>query len=427
MAGRGDVDDVVEELDERHRAGDAGLARVSVGGSSERGPLGEDPVGQPRPVEGDGGEGRGGGSRAGGGAGSAGVCAATAAGLIGGGRHARAAVPLLAFPVDEQHCRTVRGARLGALEYPDLHADVERVCGTGRQGDNGPQRPAADEFRADTATRGAEGQRGRQQHDRVAADRQVSEGVLRPGQLGFGTRRDPVRPSGVVCQLVVAPVAVGEGRVGQDGVDGDVGEGVVAQAVAGADHHVGLRDGDEEPDRAPLHLDGQRVLTEQLPCALPGRGGQQRAASAGGIEDPGGAGRQQPSHEQGQALRGLVDAACGTFIQLALGEDVEGGLRSGRTNAIEQCTDRARVARAIADRLGLRHGSREFTRGLLHCGDELVVGRGGEFGQFLGLEPGYGCHHQEQPPDHTRAGSEQAQRRVKLLGRRGTGGVSAPQ
>ncbi len=134
---------------------------------------------------------------------------------------------------------------------------MERIRGTRWKGNDGAQGPAADEFRADAAAGGAEGERGRQQHDGVAAGLQVREGVLHPGQFGLEARRDPVRPPRVVGQLVVTPVAVGERRVAQDGVHGDVGEGIGAQAVADADHRLGLGCGDQQPDRGALALDGE--------------------------------------------------------------------------------------------------------------------------------------------------------------------------
>ncbi|SLH74294.1 Uncharacterised protein [Mycobacteroides abscessus subsp. abscessus] len=65
--------------------------------------------------------------------------------------------------------------------------------------------------------------------------------VLHPGQLRFHPRRQPVLPSGVECQLGGAPVTLTVGRIGEDDVGGEVGEGIGLQAVAQAD--VGLEPG----------------------------------------------------------------------------------------------------------------------------------------------------------------------------------------
>ncbi len=148
----------------------------------------------------------------------------------------------------------------------------------------------------------------------------------------------------------------------------------MTQAVADADRRLGLGCGEQQPDRRASALDGEGVLPEQLPRALPGGGRQERAAAAGGVENAGRVGGQEPCHEQRQALRGLVDAAGGAFIQFAFGQDVGGGLWPRLADATQQRADRARVVRTVADRFCLGQGGRKLARGLLRSGDQLVVG-----------------------------------------------------
>lgn len=126
------------------------------------------------------------------------------------------------------------GAAWGrAAQHPQVQRDPVRRRGAGREGDDGPQRAAAQQVGADAAAGAAGGDGGRHEQHGGAALAQVGQGVLDPGEFGFGAGREAVLPARVVGQFLVAPVAFVERRVAEHRVDGVLGEGVGAQAVGG--------------------------------------------------------------------------------------------------------------------------------------------------------------------------------------------------
>ncbi len=92
---------------------------------------------------------------------------------------------------------------------------------------------------ADPAAGAAGGGCGRHQQDGGAAVAQPGQYVLDPGEFGLGAGRESVLPARVVGQFLVAPVAFVERRVAEDGVGGELREGVGAQGVAGTEVRAG--------------------------------------------------------------------------------------------------------------------------------------------------------------------------------------------
>ncbi len=123
-------------------------------------------------------------------------------------------------------------AAAGPAQHPQVQGDAVRAARRRRQRDDGAQRAAAQQVGADAAAGAAGGGGGRHEEDRGAAGPEPGEGVLHPGQFGFGTGREAVLPAGVVGEFVMAPVAFVERRVAQDGVGGEVREGIGARVSA---------------------------------------------------------------------------------------------------------------------------------------------------------------------------------------------------
>ncbi len=156
-AGGGKVDVVVEEFDDRHRAGQAG-------------PFLDAPV----PVEG-------------------------APGVEHGLPHpgpVGSAAPLGGEPpgVDEQHLR-LRGRPVGPAQHPQVQRHAVRGRRPGGQRDDGAQRAPAQQVGPDAPAGAAGRHRGRHQQHGGAAVPEPGERVLHPGQLGLGAGGGSRTPS----------------------------------------------------------------------------------------------------------------------------------------------------------------------------------------------------------------------------------------
>ncbi|MGC0402786.1 hypothetical protein RKD27_005430 [Streptomyces sp. SAI-126] len=270
--------------------------------------------------------------------------------------------------VDEQHLG-LRGRPFGAAQHPQVQRDVVRRCRPDRQGDHGPQRTAAQQVGTDTAARAAGCRRGRHEQDAGAAVLEAGECVLDPGELGLGSGREAVLPARVVGEFVVAPVALVERRVAQDGVGAQLRVGVGAQGVAGRAAHRGPRV-QGEPERGERGEFGGAVLCVELLVGPGGGGPQQGAGAAGRVED-GACGAGEVGHETGQ-VGGGERVLARVRVEVPAEQELEG--LAG-----------AQLGGEFGDAAQEGDGGEEFragrgVNGRVGGGGECRVGSGGECG-----------------------------------------------
>ncbi|MGC0340166.1 hypothetical protein RKD20_005200 [Streptomyces sp. SLBN-8D4] len=281
--GGGEVHVVVEEFDDGQRAGQAGPFGEAAG-ALEGLPGVEDGLAHGPPVR-------------------------SAAPLTGELPH-----------VDDEHLR-LRGRPFRAAQHPQVQRDVVRRCRPDRQGDHGAQGTAAQQVGAGTAAGAAGGCRGRHEQHTGAAVLEAGEGVLDPGELGLGAGREAVLPAGVVGEFVVAPVALVERRVAQDGVGAQLRVGVGAQGVAGGAAHggPGVQGESERGERGEF---GGAVLRVELLVGAGGGGPQEGAGAAGRVED-GAGGAGEVGHEAGQ-VGGRERVLARVGVQVPAEQELEG-------------------------------------------------------------------------------------------------------
>ncbi|CAM5725152.1 hypothetical protein SGLAM104S_01012 [Streptomyces glaucescens] len=189
------------------------------------------------------------------------------------------------------------GALSGRRSTPQVEGDVVRGCRAHGQRDDGPQRAPAQQV---GAVGGRSGGRRRRAASAVRPCRRPAAGPARaaprPARIrcGPGSRT----PRGVVGQFVVAPVALVERRMAQDGVGAQLGVGVRAQRVTGGGADGG-RGAEGEPESGEGGEVSGAVLGVQLLVGAGGDGAQQGAGAAGGVED-GAGGAGEVGHEAGQ-------------------------------------------------------------------------------------------------------------------------------
>lgn len=362
MAGRGQVHVVVEEFDDRHRAAEARLFGRGAG-AVEGAPGVEDRGAHGLPVE-----------------------AATAVGRERAG-------------VGEQHLGLRRVRREGGpAQHPQVQREVVRGCRAGRQGDHRAQGAAAQQVGADAAA-GAAGGGGRgHQEDGDAAFLEAGQRVLDPGQFGLGAGREAVLPAGVVGEFVVAPVALVERRMAEDGVCREGAVRVVAEAVGGGGAH-GRHGGLGVEGQAQCGEGGQfggAVLAVQvlvLDALRVLRGGhraQQGAGAARRVEDgPGGA--REVGHQGGEAGRcervlarvGVEMPSEQELVRLAgaqLGREVDGAAQQGADGrswaAVGVSTARLRTRPKRGVRTWSRGAGSSSARRASEAGAQLQPDRG---------------------------------------------------
>lgn len=125
--------------------------------------------------------------------------------------------------------------------------------------------------------------------------------MLHPGEFGFRPGREAVLPARVVGEFVVAPVALVERRVTQDGLGPEVLVGVRAEAVprGGADGALGAQ---REAERGEGGQFAGAVLAVQLLTGAGGDGAQEGAGAAGRVEHRAG-GPGEFGHQLGELAR----------------------------------------------------------------------------------------------------------------------------
>ncbi|AIA04050.1 hypothetical protein DC74_3555 [Streptomyces noursei] len=241
--------------------------------------------------------------------------------------------------------------------------------------------------------------------------------MLDPGEFGFGAGREAVLPARVVGEFVVAPVAFVERRVEQDGVGGELREGVGAQGVGGPDADRGAGRLQGEPERGEggevgvglLPVEGGRRGVRGpagdrrgVPGGAPGGvlagGGQESADAAGRVQDGGrrAVAVREFGHQGGRPGRGQ-GVLAGVGVQVAAeqegvgrGGPVGGGEVAGGADEIGGAGEgRAGQAahRVLGAQPGGQHGLQQ--RGQ-HAGEFGVVGGAAE------LPPGGGAFVDEQ-------------------------------
>ncbi len=165
--------------------------------------------------------------------------------------------------------------------------------------------------------------------------------VLDPGEVGVARGRRAVDPALVVAQQLAAPVAVVEGRIGQDVVRLEVREGVGVEAVALGDVGADAADGEVHVGQAPGRVvgllavdadvaDAAAVLLDE---ALAGH--EHAARTAAGVVDAAPI-RRQHLDEHADDVAGRVELAAllalragelGQEVLIDAAEDVAGAIR----------------------------------------------------------------------------------------------------
>ena len=97
----------------------------------------------------------------------------------------------------------------------------------------------------------------------------MTDEVLDPGEVGVARGRRAVDPAAVVAEQLAAPVAVVEGRIGQDVVRFQVREGVGVEAVALSDVGPDPADGQVHVGQAPGGVVGLLAVDADVAQAAP--------------------------------------------------------------------------------------------------------------------------------------------------------------
>ncbi|CAM5739366.1 hypothetical protein SHIRM173S_00852 [Streptomyces hirsutus] len=200
----------------------------------------------------------------------------------------QAPVGAVAGQVDHAHGLVrVRGSRvLGAPQTPQMNGQGVRGRRPRRQGDHLAHDPPAYELCSDTAACPAIGDRGRHDHEDLAAGLGVRIGVLEPRQLPFGLGRGAEFPAGVEQQFLPPPLGHAGRRVADDQVRLEIRPFVRAQGVTCRDAHVRSAQeiGAELREAGTV---GIRLLAAAARSRFGGDGQEQHPDAAGGIEHRG--------------------------------------------------------------------------------------------------------------------------------------------
>lgn len=161
--------------------------------------------------------------------------------------------------VDEERMARLR---LGLVEEPDRDRNLRRIKELRRHGHDAVHQVGFDEPPPDVALAAALArERAVGQHDaRTPRRGQMVDDVLNPREVGVAVRRGSVLPAHVVGELVGAPVAEVEGRIGQHEVGLERRVAVVEEGVGVVLPQVGLDAPDGEVHLRHLPRRGVRIL-----------------------------------------------------------------------------------------------------------------------------------------------------------------------
>ena len=256
------------------------------------------------------------------------------------------------------HHQHGRGHLVGrAPQHPQVIQLIRRG-----QRDDRPERALAQQLGPDPASGPARGRRLGHQDDRQPGRRQVGKGVLYPGQLRLHSRRDAVHPALVRgAQFLAIDSRVGR-RAAEHSVGRDAGEGIAEQRVLFPhDRFTRLArlasvDGAEtEPYPGQPGQVRACVLAEQPPGSVLTGGEQQFASSARGIEHGDGA-LDEGRHESCDLRIGHSRAARPRFME-AGEQDLEGvGGADGRGQFRDGRRSRRLPRYQALARIGQRRG-----------------------------------------------------------------------